>query len=165
MKKLLSLIIAVLLCITFASCSTENLPEPEESDTSLPILGVEVRNENEASFYALTRSGSYSWTTPDGEHIVADGIFCLDTDNICNFTREQTGGTIKLKFSGNVAGYKIYSAEKSQFDETEKSYIINEKYLISENSPNIIFPETGEYYYVVDVKYAQGEISYGFILE
>ena len=165
MKKYLSLIIAALLCITLVSCSTEKPIEQEEAEISVPILGVEVRNENEASFYALTKSGSYSWMNSEGEYIEADGVFCLDAESICTFTREQTSGGIKLKFSGDVAGYKIYSAEKSEFDETEKSYIVNEKYLVNENNPDIIFPEAGEYYYVVDVKYAQGEITYGFILE
>lgn len=172
MKKIFSLLIVFLVSFVLFSC-TNDIPETEtESNSieSIPILGVEIRNENEASFYALTKSTTYTWKTgcdEDGNIIyetVHDGVFCLDMDDICVFTRNQIDESILLKFSGDVLEYKIYSAEISQLDGKEKSDIIDEKYLISSNEKTIRFKEYGEYYFVVDVKYQQGEVSYGFIL-
>jgi len=91
-------------------------------------------------------------------------FFGLDSENLCTFTREDAGESIELKFTGDVKSYKIYSAEKSELDSENKSEILDEKYLVSENQSKITFPVSGEYYYVVDVKYAQGEVPYGFIL-
>ncbi len=167
MKKIFCLIIAFMLCFVCCSCAGEKTEAPTQ-DASLnypPILGVHIRNGDLAGFYALTKSGSYTWTDSSGNEILADGIFCLDEESVCVLNREDAGKSIELRFTGNVVGYKIYAAEKSELDKENKSGIINEKYYVSENMPVITFPETGEYYYVVDVKYAQGEISYGFILK
>ena len=168
MKKIFTVLLLILMCFSFCSCSGSGSAEETTTDASLnypPILGVHIRSGDFAGFYALTKSGSYSWTSPDGEKILADGIFCLDNDSVCTFNRKDAGDSIELRFTGDVISYKIYSAEKSSIDSGTRSDIINEKYFVSENTPEITFPETGEYYYVVDVKYAQGEIAYGFIIE
>ncbi len=173
MKKVVSIFLVLLMCFACAACSGDNTGEETTKDTSSslpPILGVHIRNGDKAGFYALTKSSSYIWNAEyddNGEMIscdVAEGIFCLDIENICTFTREDAGKSIELKFTGDVKSYKIYSAEKSELDTKEKSEIINEEYFVSENISKITFPESGEIYYVVDVKYAQGEISYGFLL-
>ncbi len=172
MKKFFSVLLVVLLSFGLFSCANEGTETETEYDeeNAIPILGVEIRNENEASFYALTRSTTYIWETgcdEDGNIIyetIHDGIFCLDMDDICTFTREQTGRSISLKFSGDLKEYKIYAAKTTDFGDKEKSEIINEKYLVGTNKNKIDFPENGEYYYVVDVEYLQGQISYGFIL-
>ncbi len=167
MKRFFSVMAVVLIIFACCSC-TGGKAEVTTVDSSLnypPILGVHIRKGDMAGFYALTKSGSYSWTDAEGNHIMADGIFCLDSESICTFNREDAGESIELNFTGDVLGYKIYSAEKSELDKENKSDIISEKYLVSEKMPVITFPEKGEYYYVVDVKYARGEISYGFILE
>lgn len=171
MKKIVSVLLVMLMCFSFAACSDNNPEEKITNDPSLstaPILGVHIRNGDTAGFYALTKNGTYTWTVTyengETEQIIYDGIFCLDAENICTFTREDAGESIELKFTGDVESYKIYSAEKSELDFENKSEIIGEKYLVSENTSRITFPESGEYYYVVDVKYAQGEVSYGFIL-
>ena len=165
MKRLIAVLLSVFMCFTFFACSDE-IAEKETADSNesfVPILGVEIRNDEEASFYALTKSGTYAWNE-NGESRIYDGIFCLEDESLCTFTNEQTDGSINLKFTGSVEGYKIYSAEKAELDGKEKSEIINEKYFVSENQSKITFPESGEYYYVVDVKYVQGEVSYGFLL-
>lgn len=175
MKKILSLLIAFLMCFALSSCATQGANPEQETETiplasRPPILGVQIVNGDEAGFYALTKTGSYTWIKEfdkNGEATltdIADGIFCLDADDICTFTREYAGKSIVLQFTGDVEGYKIYSAEISSFNEENRADIIDEKYLVSENMPQIIFPEAGEYYYVVNVNYKQGEVSYGFIL-
>lgn len=168
MKRFFSVMVVFLIIFTCCSCAGGGKPEDTTADDSLnypPILGVHIRNGDLAGFYALTKSGSYSWTDSEGNKILTDGNFCLDEENICTFNREDAGESIELRFTGEVVGYKIYSTEKSGSDIEDKSGIINEKYLVSENTPVITFPKTGEYYYVVDVNYAQGSISYGFVLE
>ncbi len=167
MKKIFAIIVALLICVACCSCTggkTEETTTDKSADYP-PILGVHIRNGDMAGFYALTKSGSYSWTDSEGNKILADGIFCLDAESVCTFNREDAGESIELRFTGDVIGYKIYSAEKSELDKEDKADIVSKKHLVSENTPVITFPEKGEYYYVVDVKYAQGEISYGFVLE
>lgn len=172
MKKFISVLLAVIMCFALASCSG-NGEETTTSDSSedlnsVPILGVEIKNDDEAGFYALTKNGTFTWTVThengETEQRIYDGSFCLESENLCTFTREQTGGSVTLKFTGTVESYKIYSAEKSELDSKDKTEIISEKYLLSSDTSKITFPESGEYYYVVDVKYAQGDISYGFLL-
>lgn len=174
MKKIISVLLIFVFVFAMFGCSgnntdpeqpTENIPE----NSLPPILGVHIVNGDMAGFYALTKSGTYSWSVTDKngktEYMEYDGFFCLDTENICSFNREEAGESIDLKFTGEVKSYKIYSAKASDFAEKEKSEIIDDKYLVSTNQSKITFPESGEYYYVVDVKYKQGDISYGFILE
>ncbi len=176
MKKIISVLLIFMFVFAMFGCSGNNT-DPEQSTTDIPenslppILGVHIVNGDTAGFYALTKSGTYSWTKEFDENgesslvEVSDGPFCLDMDNICIFNREDAGESIELKFTGEVKSFKIYSAETSEFEEKEKSEIIDEKYLVSTNTSKITFPESGEYYYIVDVKYKQGDISYGFILE
>lgn len=165
MKKFVAIFLSALMCFTFFACADAGSEEENTDEKAffVPILGVEIRNDKESSFYALTRSGTYTWNE-NGESRIYDGIFCLDDESICTFTRQQTDGSIKLSFTGNVESYKIYCAEKSELDSENKAEILNEKYLISENMSKITFPDSGEYYYVISVKYVQGEVTYGFLL-
>lgn len=175
MKKIISVLLVFILAFAMFGCSgnntdTEQTTENIPANSLPPILGVHIVNGDMAGFYALTKSGTYSWIKEFDENgeaseiEIADGFFCLDMDNVCTFNREAAGESITLKFTGEVESYKIYSAETSEVAEKEKSEIIDEKYLVSTNTSKITFPESGEYYYVVDVKYKQGEVSYGFIL-
>lgn len=171
MKKFISVLLVIMMCFTCVSCAGNKSDEETTVDPSLltaPILGVHIRNGDKAGFYALTKNGSYTWNVTYGngkaEQKIYDGIFCLDSENLCTFTREDAGESIELKFTGDVESYEIYSAEKSELDSENKSEILDEKYLISENQSKITFPESGEYYYVVNVKYSQGEVPYGFII-
>lgn len=171
MKKVISIFLAFSMCFLFFACSDGDAETPtsdgNEYLNSAPILGVEIKNENEAGFYALTKNGTYTWSVAhengETEQTIYDGYFCLESESLCTFTRAQTGGSIKLKFTGDVESYKIYCAEKSEI-EKDKKEIINEKYLFENTSDTIIFPERGEYYYVVNVIYTQGEVPYGFLL-
>lgn len=164
MKKFVAIFLSAVMCFAFFACSgrADETPSTENEEDLVPILGVEIRNE-EASFYALTKSGTYTWSK-NGEAVTYDGIFCLDDGSLISFTRNQTGDGINLKLTGNVESYKIYSAEKSSLNSENKAEILDEKYLVSENTSKITFPESGEYYYVIKVKYAQGEVTYGFLL-
>ncbi|MBE6783327.1 MAG: hypothetical protein E7536_04885 [Ruminococcaceae bacterium] len=170
MKKSICLLMAFIMCFSLASCSSKE-EEPTTTDQYLhvaPILGVKIETEDNAGFYALTKNGAYTWleTKETGEEKVWShtGAFCLDMeDTLCKFTREQTGGKVTLQFTGNVADYKIYQAPCEEI-ESDKKQIIDEKYLIGSNSPTIVFPESGKYYYVVDVTYFEGQVPYGFML-
>lgn len=177
MKRIISVLLVFVLAFAMFGCSGNSTSSEQETsdipENSLPpILGVHIVNGDTAGFYALTKSGTYSWAKEFDENgeaslvEVSDGPFCLDMDNICSFNREDAGESIDLKFTGEVESYKIYAAETSVFADKEKSEIISEEYLVVSTDPSkIVFPESGEYYYVVDVKYKQGDISYGFILE
>ena len=175
MKKVISALLVFVFVFAMFGCSGSSTADSEQTtdipaDALPPILGVHIVNGDTAGFYALTKSGTYSWIKEfdeNGEAVeieIADGFFCLDMDNICTFNRESAGKSIDLKFTGAVESYKIYSAETSVFTDKEKSEIISDEYLVSTNQSKIVFPESGEYYYVVDVKYKQGDISYGFLL-
>ncbi len=170
MKKTICLLLCFAICFAFVSCSSdkkEEITEVEQHLSVAPILGVEVEEGDNVGFYALTKNGTYSWTATDENgktaHTEYDGYFCLDVESLCTFTREQTGGKVTLQPTGSVVDYKTYQAPRAEI-ESDRTQIINEKYLISNNSPTITFPESGEYYYVVKVNYLQGEVLYGFLL-
>lgn len=163
--------LALSLAFLFSSCGEKNPDEALETTvyySNAPILGVQIVNEDEASFYALTKSGSYKWSVTDenGEasETVKNGTFCLENKNLCTFTREQTGGSISLQFTGDVSSFSVYRAAKEEVS-SDKRKIISDEYKISENSKTIVFPEEGSYYYVVSVTYTQGEVQYGFSLD
>ncbi len=176
MKKIISVLLVFVFVFAMFGCSGNNT-DLEQSTSDIPenslppILGVHIVNGDTAGFYALTKSGTYTWAKGFDENgeaseiEISEGIFCLDDENLCAFNREDAGESIDLKFTGEVKSFKIYSAETSEFEEKEKTEIVDEKYLVSANQSKITFSESGEYYYVVDVKYKQGDISYGFILE
>lgn len=168
MKKIFSIFLAFAMCFSLVACSNDKSEtENNKRLNAAPILGVEIRDEESAGFYALTKNGTYTWTVThengETEQTIYDGYFCLESENLCTFTREETGGSITLKFTGSVLSYEIYCAEKAEI-ENDKTKIINEKYLVDKNSEKITFPESGEYYYVVNVNYDQGEVPYGFSL-
>lgn len=159
------------MLFSLCACSSEEkteLPTENNYDDIAPVLGAEVENSENIGFYALTKNGTYSWEYIDKNgkkvYVEHDGYFCLDdTESLCTFTREQTGGSITLKFSGSVSDYKIYQAPCEEI-ENDKTKILDDKYLVSTSSKTITFPESGEYYYVVNVNYDQGEVPYGFLL-
>lgn len=171
MKKVLSVLLALNFAFLFSSCGEKNLEDALETTSyysSAPILGVQIVNDDEASFYALTKSGSYKWSITDKNgdvsETVKDGTFCLENKNLCTFTREQTGGSINLQFTGEVSSFSVYRAAKEEVASDKRS-IISDEYKISENSKTIVFPVDGSYYYLVSVTYTQGEVQYGFSLE
>ncbi len=166
MKKLFC-VLFVFVLITLSACSKV---EEDASDVNAyntaPILGTLISENGEAGFYALTKDGTYTWETEDEDGNVTlknyDGIFCLESDSLCKFTRSQTGGKITLKFTGSVESFEIFSAPKSEI-EADKTKITDERYSLATNN-TITFPESGEYYYLIRVKYTQGEVNYGFLL-
>ena len=157
----------------FSLCACSSVDEEETTDSeaylqSAPVLGAKIENEENVGFYALTKNGEYAWTLIDENGVETvynhEGAFCLDFgDTLCTFTRKQTGGSVNLKFTGNVFSYKIYQAPREEI-ENDRSKIIDDKYLISTSDKTITFPESGEYYYVVNVNYIEGEVPYGFLL-
>lgn len=173
MKKFVLIVLSLFICVSFVACSnkaetTETSGEDKQYLEKAPVLGVEIKTEDSAGFYALTKNGEYTWkgTDSNGEECIwtYEGAFCLDfEETLCAFTREQTGGSIDLKLTGSVLSYEIYRAEKSEI-ENNKKQILDQKYLLQKDSGKITFPESGEYYYVVKVNYAQGEVPYGFML-
>ncbi len=173
MKKFILLALSLVICLSFVACGNkEETGSTTNEDMQYlefaPILGVEIKTDDSAAFYALTKNGEYTWKDMDanGEERtwIHEGAFCLDMkDTLCTFTREQTEENIVLKFTGKVVSYEIYRAEKTEI-ENDKKQIMNSKYLIDNNSGRITFPESGEYYYVVNVKYDQGDVPYGFLL-
>ncbi len=171
MKKFLSFLFAFCFVFLFSACAEKNPDETSETTAyygNAPILGVQIVNDEEASFYALTKSGSYKWSVTDENgktsEIVKDGTFCLENKNLCTFTRKQTGGSISLQFTGEVLSFSVYRAAKEEV-QNDKTKILSDEYKISENSKTIVFPDDGSYYYVVSVTYTQGEVQYGFSLD
>ena len=170
MKKSVGILLAIIMCFSFSSCSSKG-EEPTTTDQYLhvaPILGVQIDDGDKSTFYALTKNGEYDWleVKENGEEKVWShkGAFCLDMgEKLCKFTRKQTGGEITLQFTGNVVDYNIYQAPCDEI-KGDKKQIMNEKYLIGTDMPTITFPESGEYYYVVDVIYIEGQVPYGFML-
>ncbi len=172
MKNFFSIVLALVMIFMLGACS-DNQPEENPQNTAEfyalpPILGVHIRNGDKAGFYALTKNGTYTWSYTDekGETVskIADGIFCLDSEELCSFRKEDAGESIELKFTGNVESYKVYCAERSELEKGDKTAILDEKYLVSSDTSKITFPESGEYYYVVNVNYTEGELLYGFLL-
>ena len=153
----------------FVSCAQVD-EEPTEDTAYLrkaPILGLSISEGDNAGFFALTRDGTYSWKViyPDAteEQIQYDGIFCLDNEALASFTRKETGMKAKLSFTGNVMTYSVYCAPAEEI-ESDKTKIKDDKYKLTPQSAEITFPESGKYYYLVDVMYAQGEVPYGFVI-
>lgn len=169
MKRCASLLLIFILIFSLVACSNGDNKENEELEylKSAPILGAQIENGENVGFYAFTKNGTYSWQFNKGngetEHIEYDGIFCLDSDSLCTFTHSQTKGKINLSFTGNVESFKIYSAPKSEIDD-DREKILSDEYKIQTIGSTIDLPESGEYYYVVDVKYTEGDVLYGFIL-
>lgn len=173
MKKIICLLLALSMVFALCSCGSKNENSNEETPTVqehyeyAPILGVEVDDGENIGFYALTKDGTYSWMVTDKSgkttYLEYDGIFCLDDEHLCTFTRAQTGGKITLKFTGSVVDFQVYQASCDKI-ENDRTQIVDDKYLVEIPSKTIAFPASGEYYYVVKVNYLQGEVLYGFLL-
>ncbi len=168
MKKIVAVFLVIVICFSFISCSSKDeVATTKEYLGSAPILGVQVRFGDNVGYQAFTKDGSYIWMVEDEngkkETYEHNGTFCLDDDNLCTLTREQTDGKITLNFAGKVLSHKVYCAPKDEID-NNKIKIYDDKYLITTTSKTITFTETGEYYYVVKVNYVQGEVAYGFLL-
>ncbi len=168
MKKFLSVLLVFVLTFLLASCSAVNEENPTEDTAHLdvaPILGLTLTEGETAGFFALTKNGTYAWNAiyPDGTEALHqyDGMFCLDSENLVSFTRAQVGDKAKLTFTGNVMSYSVYCAPAEEI-ENDKTEIKDDKYKLTPQSSEITIAESGKYYYLVDVIYAQGEVCYGF---
>lgn len=157
------------MCFAFVSCSAgdKKTETTTEYRPSIPIVKARIDVDNNAEYRALTRDGTYIWTEKDDEGVEKtfeyNGPFCLDDENLCVFTRKQTGEKITPDFAGDIISGKVYCAPKDEIEDN-KTKIYDEKYFVSSTFRTITLPETGEYYYVLKLKYAQGEVAYGFLL-